>query len=56
MDINPRMNGIHSLAEGLRAFKNFHTDNKDIFALKDSILRSHHTLETLLKEIVQLTG
>ena len=52
MDINPRMNGIHSLAEGLRAFKKFHEDIKDIFALKDSILRSHHALETLFKDIL----
>lgn len=52
MEITPRMNGIHSLAEGLRAFKKFHEDPSDIFALKDSILRSHHALETLFKHLL----
>lgn len=49
MHIDPLKNGLHSLAEALRAFYTFHKDNTDIFALKDSILRSHHALETLFK-------
>lgn len=52
MEIDPRKNGIHSLAEALRAFKKFHKDLNDVFALKDSILRTHHALETLFKHIL----
>jgi len=52
MEIDPRLNGIHSLAEALRAFQKFHLDQTEIFALKDSILRSHHALETLFKYIL----
>jgi hypothetical protein len=54
MEIDPKMNGIHSLAEGLKAFERFHEDQTDIFALKDSILRTHHGLETLFKYILYL--
>lgn len=52
MDIDPRLNGIHSLAEALKAFMRFHENHTDIFALKDSILRSHHALETLFKHVL----
>jgi hypothetical protein len=52
LDIDVRTNGTHSMAKGLEAFKAFHEDQKDIFALKDSILRSHHALETLFKNIL----
>ncbi len=52
MEIDPRKNGIHSLAEALRAFKKFHEDSKDVYALKDSILRTHHALETLFKHVL----
>lgn len=47
--IEPLENGVHSLAEALRAFEAFHRDNSNAFALKDAILRSHHALETLFK-------
>jgi hypothetical protein len=53
MKIDLRKNGIHSLAEGLRAFRAFHENPEapDVeFALKDSILRSYHALETLFKK------
>jgi hypothetical protein len=53
MKIDLRKNGIHSLAEGLRAFRAFHEnpEGPDIeFALKDSILRSYHALEILFKK------
>lgn len=52
MEIDPRKNGIHSLAEALRAFKTFHENPDDVFALKDLILRTHHALETLFKHMV----
>lgn len=54
MEIDPKKNGIHSLAEGLKAFESFHEDQTNIFALKDSILRTHHGLETLFKYILYL--
>jgi hypothetical protein len=53
MKIDLRQNGIHSLVEALRAFKKFHENPEAsdvVFALKDSILRGHHALETLFKE------
>ncbi len=52
MDIDVRTNGIHSMAKGLEAFKAFYDDQENIFALKDSILRSHHALETLFKNVL----
>ena len=56
MEINPRINGIHSMAMALKAFKEFHNDPNNIFALKDSILRSHHGLETLFKHVLFLSN
>jgi len=53
MKIDLRKNGIHSLVEALRAFRRFHEKPDDpdvVFALKDSILRAHHALETLFKK------
>jgi hypothetical protein len=53
MKIDLRENGIHSLAEALRAFSTFHENPdapKAAFALKDSVLRAHHALETLFKK------
>jgi len=50
--IEPFENGIHSLAEALRAFKAFHDDNSNAYALKDAILRAHHGLETLFKSLL----
>lgn len=50
--IEPFENGIHSLAEALKAFKTFHDDNGNAYALKDAILRSHHALETLFKSLL----
>ena len=40
------------MAKGLEAFKVYHENQNDIFALKDSILRSHHGLETLFKNVL----
>jgi len=52
MEIDVRTNGIHSMAEALIAFKKFHEHPDDVFALKDTILRSHHALETLFKDVL----
>jgi hypothetical protein len=52
VEITPRENGIHSLAEGLRAFDDFHSNPEHKFALKDAILGSHHGLETLFKHLL----
>lgn len=52
LEITPRQNGIHSLAKALEAFEKYHQNPNDVFALKDSILRSHHALETLFKDIL----
>jgi hypothetical protein len=38
------------MASALKAFKVFHEHPDNIFALKDTILRSHHALETLFKD------
>ena len=50
MKIDVRTNGVHSMAKALEAFKAYHDDPNNVFALKDSILRSHHALETLFKD------
>lgn len=47
--IAPLENGVHSLAEAVRAFETFHGDSTNAFTLEDAILRSHHALETLFK-------
>jgi hypothetical protein len=52
MELDVARNGIHSLAEALRAFKKFHDDPQEIFALKDAIIRSHHAFETLYKHVL----
>jgi hypothetical protein len=52
IEIDPRKNGVHSLVKALNAFKKLHENPNDVFALKDSILRSHHALETLFKDIL----
>ena len=52
IEINARKNGIHSLVAGLKAFQIFENNPEDVFSLKDSILRSHHALETLFKDVL----
>lgn len=57
MKLDLRTNGIHSLIEALRTFQKFHEKPDDpnvAFTLKDTILRTHHALETLFKnELLQ---
>jgi len=52
MKIDVRTNGIHSMAKALESFENFHKHPEDVLSLKDSILRSHHALETLFKDVL----
>jgi hypothetical protein len=52
IEIDVQTNGIHSLAQALAAFEKLHNEPENIFALKDSILRSHHALETLFKDVL----
>ncbi|GAB6265035.1 MAG: hypothetical protein STSR0001_04790 [Methanothrix sp.] len=52
LSIDPRENGVHSLAMALEAFNKLHINPTDIFSLKDSVLRAHHSIETLSKDIV----
>jgi hypothetical protein len=50
--IDPRQNGVHSLAMALEAFNKLHLDPSDAFSLKDSIMRADHSIETLSKDVV----
>lgn len=52
MDITPYKNGVHSIAEGLRSLSGFMTTPNDPYLMKDAIIRLHHGLETLLKDIL----
>jgi hypothetical protein len=52
IEIDVQTNGIHSLAQALAAFEKLHNEPENIFAFKDSILRSHHALETLFKNVL----
>ena len=52
MKLDLEANGLHSLVEALKAFRMFHehpSDPNSVLALKDTILRTHHALETLFK-------
>lgn len=52
MEITPYKNGIHSLAEGLRQLNSFLNEGSDPFKMKEVIIKIHHGLETLFKDIL----
>lgn len=52
MEITPYKNGIHSLAEGLRNLKDYENSNNNPYLLKEVIIKTHHGLETLFKDIL----
>lgn len=52
MEITPYKNGIHSLAEGLRYLNSFLSEGTDPFKMKEVVIRIHHGLETLFKDIL----
>jgi hypothetical protein len=49
-------NAVHSLGMGLFAFRQFHSDPTNPYMLKDAILRTHHGLETIFKDILYKTN
>lgn len=52
MDITPYKNGIHSLAEGLNCLQQFLERDDDPYLMKEVVLKTHHGLETLLKDLL----
>lgn len=52
MEITPYKNGIHSLAESLRCLQLYLSDTKDPYLMKEVVIKSHHGLETLFKDIL----
>jgi hypothetical protein len=52
MEITPYQNGIHSLAEGLRYLNSFLNEGTDPFKMKEVVIKIHHGLETLFKDIL----
>lgn len=52
MDLTPYNNGVHSLAEGLRCLNQFLENEKDPYLMKEVVIKVHHGLETLLKDLL----
>lgn len=52
MDLTPYNNGVHSLAEGLRCLHQFLEKNDDPYLMKEVVIKVHHGLETLLKDLL----
>ncbi|ENZ7892702.1 hypothetical protein ACG99Y_003708, partial [Klebsiella pneumoniae] len=52
MNLTPYMNGVHSLAEGLRYLNKFLENDDDPYLMKEVIIKIHHGMETLLKDIL----
>lgn len=55
MEISPYQNGIHSLAEGLRNLSSFF-EEQDPFKMKEVVIKIHHGLETLMKNVLFQTN
>lgn len=52
MEITPYQNGIHSLTEGLRDLNSFLNKDTNPFKIKEVVIKIHHGLETLFKDIL----
>ncbi|HBT0541390.1 TPA: hypothetical protein MA071_000573 [Klebsiella pneumoniae] len=52
MKLTPYTNGIHSLAEGLKCLHLFIENNEDPYLMKEVVIKIHHGMETLLKDLL----
>lgn len=52
MNLTPYKNGVHSLAEGLKYLHQFLENEDDPYLMKEVIIKIHHGMETLLKDIL----
>lgn len=52
MEITPYKNGIHSLAIGLKNLKDFLETGEDPYLMKEVVIKVHHGLETLFKDLL----
>jgi hypothetical protein len=52
VDITPYKNGVHSLAEGLNCLHKYFDTPEDPYLMKEVVLKVHHGLETLLKDLL----
>lgn len=52
MDLTPYNNGVHSLAEGMRCLHQFLENEQDPYLMKEVVIKVHHGLETLLKDLL----
>ena len=52
MEITPYKNGIHSLAIGLKNLNEFLEAGDDPYLMKEVVIKIHHGLETLFKDIL----
>ena len=52
MQLSPYENGIHSIAEGLRSLELLFSDLTNPYLMKDVIVKTHHGIETLFKDIL----
>lgn len=50
--LTPAQNGIHSLAKALEAFDMLIGEEDNVYYLKDAVLRTHHSIETIFKSIL----
>ncbi|EPM0863694.1 hypothetical protein I5772_13585 [Klebsiella pneumoniae] len=52
MNLTPYTNGVHSLAEGLRCLHKFIENDQDPYLMKEVVIKIHHGMETLLKDLL----
>ncbi|HBR1696831.1 TPA: hypothetical protein L9M13_000017 [Klebsiella pneumoniae] len=52
MNLTPYKNGVHSLAEGLKCLHQFIDNDEDPYLMKEVVIKIHHGMETLLKDLL----
>ncbi|HHC3062690.1 TPA: hypothetical protein ACU6UT_003972 [Klebsiella pneumoniae] len=52
MNLTPYTNGVHSLAEGLKCLHQFIENDQDPYLMKEVVIKIHHGMETLLKDLL----